>query len=441
MSQLISSLSDIPNQSCSRKGQFLSFKRSFIPQSIDWRLTFNVLMIFSFLSTASSTFIDTEYNEAVTKENDIEDNIENCVVQSKGCSKVTYDHDDVSQKNEYFYSFNSDNFENYRGDTIADKDLPSSLKKVRLSYHSPEALKQIFQKISPDVEELELIGCDLDSLNLIFTQEKQKLKILRVIMSSVTDFTSEFEKKCKNLRTLDLYGNCINNIGADFGSYFTDLVNLNLKENNLIESSIDCFSKNFSKLKTLNLSKNSLVSLDNQFGHDMKNLVNLNLSSTKIEKIPKCLSINLPHLKYLDLSHNSLESMDFDGWDKMCSIEVLDLEYNKLSEIPNNFSNVAKNVKQLFLKNNKFESFNPEFFASLKSIEVLDLSSNNLNEMPEGISLCYETLKKINISNNNFKLSKAEILELKNNKIEIADNYTIRLNNDNLGDKPRKSEN
>ena len=208
----------------------------------------------------------------------------------------------------------------------------------------------------------------------------------------------------KKLRILDLSGNHLSDLGADFAQ-LTSLQWLDLSRNQLTAFPAQLAS--LAGLKFINLNRNrisivpdglgKLAALDSLFLDgdffnkadkkiqslplgicSLKNLKKLTLKDNIIERLPDCIG-DLSSLIWLDLRGNVVTQLPASVV-KLAKLQTLDLKTNDLQSLPAGFEelhsltdlNIAMNI------NADFTSIIP-VLTKIKSLRLLDIGYNNLS--------------------------------------------------------------
>jgi internalin A len=234
---------------------------------------------------------------------------------------------------------------------------------------------------------------------------KQKLKDLSSNSHNVQLNTGRLKvvpielKGCIKMRSLDLFGNSIQEIPDWFFNLKT-LEHLSLRNNNF--KAIPTIVFTLENLRYLNLSDNQIYETT---GHNFMNLMNiekvdigynsisllpfeiieypkckhLNMAGNKLEIFPTAIS-QVKTLEKLDLSKNIIASIDDDAFVELENLTELDLSFNELTYLPSSLGKLTK-LKRLNLSGNKISSL-PKEFENLVSLESLDLDGNPMERAP-----------------------------------------------------------
>lgn len=165
----------------------------------------------------------------------------------------------------------------------------------------------------------------------------------------------------------------------------TDLLKLDLTNNDLQKFPYFLLNNLFSNLKQLNLSNNLIANLSasRDFSSILckNNLDYLDLSNNQIALIEDEMFRHLNSLKYLNLSKNQIKYISLFAFsvDSHNLIE-LDLSHNMITDISLEFllfSNLV-NLKHLNLNYNRLTSLSSHYLYNLYSLERLSIKYNSL---------------------------------------------------------------
>ncbi|VFQ67360.1 unnamed protein product [Cuscuta campestris] len=200
-----------------------------------------------------------------------------------------------------------------------------------------------------------------------------------------------------NLRFLNLAENRILGKGSDI-SGMTSLLFLNVSGNLFKGSVVGIFGDS---LKAIDLSRNQFQGHISQVNFTWSNLVYLDLSENQLSgEVFKELKDNVKNLKHLNLAHNRFSGQRFPHI-HMHSLEYLNLSAaNLIGEIPSDLSSLS-GLRVLDISRNCLRSRIP--LLSSKTLRILDVSYNNLSgEIPQPLVEILPSMVRFNFSYNNF---------------------------------------
>ncbi|KAJ8986052.1 hypothetical protein NQ317_013938 [Molorchus minor] len=226
--------------------------------------------------------------------------------------------------------------------------------------------------------------------------------------------------KVKSLLVLNLSYNHIDSIPNSLFINLTDLLFLDLSNNNL--ETLPPQTRRLANLQSFILNNNpmghfqlrqlpSLLNLEtlhmrntqrnlNNFPTNLDNLTNLSdvdLAQNALPKVPDAL-YSLTNLKRLNLSENEITELStaIENWQKL---ETLNLSNNKLTNLPATLCKLAT-LRRLYVNDNQldFEGI-PSGIGKLGNLEIFSAANNHLEMIPEGLCRC-GSLKKLNLSSN-----------------------------------------
>lgn len=254
---------------------------------------------------------------------------------------------------------------------------------------------------------------DLVSTNS-FTFNLGKLEVLNLAANSLNGALS-FHKTfglCKNLKTINLAANQLEQIEINDNDYQSDYEN-----------------KDFilSKLNSLNLSNNKILLSKGGFVKLLLNLYklapNLNYfyygqaNGTKLGELNDNLGDAGSY--YFEQDENMKLNKFYNQM--INSLKLIDLSNNNLTKIPN-FLYSMKSLKKIILNGNQIEKIPTELVNNKKlnlilpnendieedrdlvdNLEIIELNNNKLEQLPETFFQYFKNLKQIQIFNNPLK--------------------------------------
>ncbi|WP_408030542.1 leucine-rich repeat domain-containing protein [Tenacibaculum xiamenense] len=191
------------------------------------------------------------------------------------------------------------------------------------------------------------------------------------------EITSSISKLSK-LYQLDLGGNKINAIPAEFGS-LSNLTYCYLNDN--ILTSVPNEIGNLVNLRSLSIRGNRIQSLPSTIGN-LTLLSWFNADKNQFTMLPSSLG-NLSNLSALFLGENKLESLP-NEIGNLRKLTYLLLKSNLLSSIPNEIGNLTL-LQSLYLERNRINSI-PSTIGSLVNLKYLVANYNQINNIPQSIS-------------------------------------------------------
>ncbi|SED04676.1 Leucine-rich repeat (LRR) protein [Tenacibaculum sp. MAR_2009_124] len=191
------------------------------------------------------------------------------------------------------------------------------------------------------------------------------------------EITSSISKLSK-LYQLDLGGNKINAIPAEFGS-LSNLTYCYLNDN--ILTSVPNEIGTLVNLRSLSIRGNRIKSLPSTIGN-LTLLSWFNADKNQFTTLPSSLG-NLSNLSALFLGENKLESLP-NEIGNLRKLTYLLLKSNLLSSIPNEIGNLTL-LQSLYLERNRINSI-PSTIGSLVNLKYLVANYNQINNIPQSIS-------------------------------------------------------
>ncbi|XP_053378295.1 toll-like receptor 2 [Mercenaria mercenaria] len=237
-------------------------------------------------------------------------------------------------------------------------------------------------------------------------------KYLPLIMRNTYELTIQRMTMASNVETVDVSGINDQNYRAEFHNLTVHLVgtgysewrmkNIILKNNKLkhLDITFPCYKSN---LESLDFSLNEIEFLQPKLCPCCYNLQEINLSNNKLFKMANRnyslfaqLIVSYPNLKRLKLSSNQLTRIPKEMFQRNKNLETIDLSDNLLQQITFNLNNLS-NLKVLDLRNNRISVLDQNSMKILNSLLV----TNNLFQNISGI---------LQIANNPFSCSECGTL-------------------------------
>jgi hypothetical protein len=162
------------------------------------------------------------------------------------------------------------------------------------------------------------------------------------------------------------------------------------------------------------LDCNYINKIDPDLFFKTTNLIHLDLSDNNLPSIQRLLFNDLISLNYLNLSYNNINDVDDESFFNLSSLLVLDLSKNFLSFLRADAFKGLYSLKKLCLNENKFDSIDKKVFGDLDKLNFLDLSLNMIKIIQ------HENFKY---------LARLEILNLNSNQIKILNKSLTFLGN------------
>ncbi|RHN51142.1 putative leucine-rich repeat-containing, plant-type, leucine-rich repeat domain, L [Medicago truncatula] len=239
----------------------------------------------------------------------------------------------------------------------------------------------------PNLRELSLRYCDLSD-HFIHSLSQSKFNFstsLSILDLSWNNFASS------------LIFQWVSNISSN-------LVELDLSVNDMVDLPSNSFSCSLPKLRELRLSWNKFTSfmILHSLSNISSNLVELDLSQNRLEDPPSYgYGTVMNSLQEIDLSYNKLKGVAFKSFMNVCTLRSLNLIQNNFTE---DLQTILRNLSSGCVRNslqvdNRITGTLPDLSA-FTSLKTLDLSSNQLSgEIPGGSSLPYQ-LEHLSITSN-----------------------------------------
>lgn len=175
-----------------------------------------------------------------------------------------------------------------------------------------------------------------------------------------------------NLTTLQLSGNHIRRIEADWLQNMPRLQRIILSDNSIDFIEPDRFTQAM-YLVTLDLSRNTFRNLDEKIFKNSLNLKLVNMSRTYIDEM---IPFQSKSLLILDLTNCEIRQIKWDSLKGMSKLQILYLSGNQIKEIPLNITSTS--LLKLDLSNNRLSTLKNTTFFKVPNLQSLNLIGNRL---------------------------------------------------------------
>eukprot|EP00106_Octopus_bimaculoides_P009974 XP_014777416.1 PREDICTED: chaoptin-like isoform X1 [Octopus bimaculoides] len=239
----------------------------------------------------------------------------------------------------------------------------------------------------------------------------------------LTQIDASSFRRAPRLQDLALVGNRIRFLSPHLFQNITELINLNLRKNN-IQYLSSAALQGLPNLQEIRLSNNKIAYINERFFQWTRKIVEIYLDTNRISRIYSGLFNSLRFLEVVDLSRNNLNDMPRNVFyqnsklkvirlDKnrlkllrpewfrnLQSLEVLSLKGNRFWVLPNDMISRPNALRELYLSHNFLSNLNKTFFDNLEHLETIDLYSNKITKLP---FRCFDRqykLKNLNLADN-----------------------------------------
>ena len=257
-----------------------------------------------------------------------------------------------------------------------------------------------FEEITTDVENLDLSGNELTSLDANIFTNHMNIEVLSFSINQIANVSSQAFNGILGLQELNFNKNLLSEM-PNLSFHSNSLVDLNLKNNDIVPYAGSTIVMN--ELKKLNLENNKLTSLSvNALRYEMPKLTWLSIKNNKLASISSGTFGAMTSLKKLYLSKNFLTEFNPETLSISGTLTVLKIDQNKLVSFDDTSFSDLQNVIKLELTNNKITEFDIDTLTcnqGLTNLINLHLHKNELTAMP-GISPSTVGLKILNLAEN-----------------------------------------
>ncbi|XP_055019399.1 toll-like receptor 13 [Boleophthalmus pectinirostris] len=187
----------------------------------------------------------------------------------------------------------------------------------------------------------------------------------------------------------------------DFACSIPSLTMLQLRFNHIAILN-DSLLQSCSNLKRVDLSCNSMTDLTDTSLQMLTQLITLNLDENQLSRIPVAIR-NLTTLKYLFLDSNHISELQCSDFTHLSLLTELSLHNNVISKLDSCFFQTLTNLNILDVSINHLVQLDGAFDGTLHKLKGLDVSRNNIVWLHKGIfrdmsSLTFLNLESIGVT-------------------------------------------
>lgn len=265
-------------------------------------------------------------------------------------------------------------------------------------------LKTVLPGMFDSLKQLEILQMKsniISSLPPLLFLNLNKLRVLDLSQNKLEEIKRETFSGLAKLEVLKVNNNLISNLQYDTFHNVSQLTELHMEGNRLTQLADGIFSE-LQNLQVLNLRGNFLKSFsDEVFGSEPSDLKELNLKGNRLIELSSLSS--LTSLTDLILSSNRLFNLTEDVFKNVTALENLDLSENQLTSLPRNLFRDLFRIKALHLHNNNLSTVDAKLFEDQMLIEQLYLSNNQLETLPLGLFDLFATQHTMRLHGNPWK--------------------------------------
>uniref|UniRef100_A0A915JD66 Leucine-rich repeat-containing protein 15 n=1 Tax=Romanomermis culicivorax TaxID=13658 RepID=A0A915JD66_ROMCU len=188
-----------------------------------------------------------------------------------------------------------------------------------------------------------------------------------------------------NLMELDLKNNQLGQIPAQGTlANLKRLKMLILAKNRIAQLPKRPFEQYASKnhLTKIDLSGNQLSRIGQDVFQDLTNLEEISLEANRLEVLPVPLFFDLRLLKNLNLGLNRLSNVPIRSLDFQ-NLESLSLEFNNLTYLPAECFRSVPKLNYLSLTGNRFQMWDPDMFRYIGNLRILGMGDTSITRIPQ----------------------------------------------------------
>lgn len=227
-------------------------------------------------------------------------------------------------------------------------------------------------------------------------------KLVRLDLdSNVVQLSPNLFSELKQLNSLSLIFNKINDIPKDTFADLSNLMWLYLGHNDIRSINKNSFSGLSSSLLFLWLNDNKISSVESGTFGQMPELTRLHLENNKLTSIQQGVLKGLHKLDGLFLEYNQLGGVSKTDFKGLIGLRILNLHHNQIDGIEEGAFSDLKQLEQLDLRKNRLSTIEARVFNGLTSLKKLDLSDNKIGVVQSNAFQGLPALKTLNLANNN----------------------------------------
>ena len=315
--------------------------------------------------------------------------------------------------------------------------LPVSLTQLHLS-HSHLNANNYFN--FTHLKNLETVKLDNSSSSSSRVQ-LYRLSTLSLDLSLNSDIEEIDEQLFAGFTSLQKLDLSDSNIGFIHENSFRDLVQLRvlrLDGNRRLRMLNDLYFRTLKRVDTFSISRTSLNFIDPLAFSSFTNLIRINLKENNLSEILDYTFRSMDLLETLDLSDTGIRKIHSYGFYGLKSLKEIYLNGNKLVELfPFTFADLI-NLECLFLSDSSVEILHDNLFHRMYNLKYVSLSNNNIKKMNDALFLKASFVEYLDMSNSNmnqirhltfYALHKAKTLDLRGNNLSQILNFTFTIQN------------
>lgn len=237
-----------------------------------------------------------------------------------------------------------------------------------------------FTNVFNSLEELNIKSL-FDNKNFLSSNDIPINSILKKLSIKVdNNFKVEYIKNFTSLKSIKLKYSQYQDVDMSSFLLFNDLEEIYLKSVNI---NFKNTSSSFDKIKSLSLIECELENLD--FLYYFPNVINLNLKGNQIENVDKLE--NNRKIETLDLSCNNIKSFDINFFLSLTNLKDYNIDNNYIEHLDFFLPTIIKeNKSTISLKGNSLSDLDCKFiFDKYQTIINIDLSNNKRLTFPDNI--------------------------------------------------------
>ena len=219
------------------------------------------------------------------------------------------------------------------------------------------------------------------------------------LLDGIENCVEVTEDRLADIRKLDLRGKNISTLRSGDFAGLTQLVGIDLADNELVQLPGDVFS-GLTALRSVLLSNNRLTSLPDGVFSGLTALASVWLHENRLTALPDGVFSGLTALEAVLLSDNRLTALPDGVFSGLTALEKVLLNRNSLTSLPGGVFEGLVELETLWLGRNRLDSLPPGIFSGLTSLEGLNLDSNQFTEFPKNVFRGLTSLKGLSLQSN-----------------------------------------
>lgn len=240
-------------------------------------------------------------------------------------------------------------------DSFADIGNITALEIISSKVHLPMNLFHTLREL----ESLDLGSNNMDNLDAGVFRNQTKLRSLNLWSNNLQNLTRETFSGATSVAELDISSNNIERLQPDVFEHLTNMTNIHLSGNRFAELPVGLFAAN-KKLERIRLLNNRITmrTLPDGFLAHLPQLQTV-MVQTGLEQLPDDMFAESTMVQNVTLSRNALSTVPPALFANQTNLLDIDLRSNNLIELPDQLFDNTRKLVVLRLSNNKLRHISP----------------------------------------------------------------------------------